>query len=59
MGRSAHAAQRDKLITQIMDDLKAYGVGKETLALDVWDPGLIEGFQNKGTEGHPCRGTDV
>ena len=54
MGRSAHAAQRDKLITQIMDDLKAYGVAKETLALDVWDPGLIEGFQNKGVKVIPA-----
>ena len=48
MGKSAHLAQRNKLVTQIVDDLKDYGVAKETMAIDVWDPGLIEGFQNKG-----------
>lgn len=48
MGRSAHEAQRDKLVTQIVDDLNDYGVAKEALAIDVWDPGLIEGFQSKG-----------
>ena len=32
----------------IVDDLKDYGVANETLAIDVWDPGLVEGFQNKG-----------
>ncbi len=54
MGRSAQQAQRDKLVTQIMDDMKAYGVGKETLAIDVWDPGLIEGFQDKGVKVIPA-----
>lgn len=48
MGRSAHLAQRDKLVTQIIDDLRDYGVANEVLAIDVWDPGLVEGFQSKG-----------
>ncbi|MGA7493994.1 MAG: Xaa-Pro peptidase family protein [Syntrophobacteraceae bacterium] len=48
MGKSAHLAQRDKLVQQIVDDLKAYGVANETVAIDVWDPGLLEGFQSKG-----------
>ncbi len=50
MGKAAHLEQRDKLVTQIIDDMKDYGVGKETLAIDVWDPGLIEGFENKGVK---------
>ena len=54
MGRSGHQAQRDKLVTQIIDDLKEYGVAKETLAMDVWDPGLIEGFQAKGIKVVPA-----
>jgi Xaa-Pro aminopeptidase len=50
MGKSAHLAQRDKLVQQIVDDMKAYGVANETLAIDVWDPGLVEGFQSKGVK---------
>ena len=50
MGKSAQLAQRDKLVTQIMDDMKDYGVANETLALDVWDPVLVEGFQSKGVQ---------
>ena len=55
MGRSAQQAQREKLLTQIIDDLKDYGVAKETLALDVWDPGLVEGFQSKGIKLIPAQ----
>jgi len=48
IGREAQKAQSDKLIKQVVDDLKSYGMDKEPLALDVPDPGLIEGFQNAG-----------
>jgi len=54
MGKSAHLAQRDKLITQIMDDMKACGVANETLAIDAWDPGLVEGFEAKGVNVIPA-----
>jgi Xaa-Pro aminopeptidase len=54
MGKAAQLAQRDKLVTQIMDDMKDYGVANETLAIDVWDPGLVEGFQNKGVKITPA-----
>jgi Xaa-Pro aminopeptidase len=57
MGKAAQMAQRDKLVTQIMDDLKAYGVSNETLAIDVWDPGLLEGFQSKNVKVIP--GTEL
>jgi len=50
MGKEAQLAQRDKLVTQIMDDMKDYGVTNERLAIDIWDPVLVEGFQNKGIE---------
>jgi Xaa-Pro aminopeptidase len=36
------------MVKQIMNDLKEYGVEKERLALDTWDPGLVEGFTNAG-----------
>lgn len=54
MGREAQIAQRNKLITQIMDDLKEYGVAKEVIALDVWDPSLLEGFHDKGVKVIPA-----
>ncbi len=53
MGPEAHIAQRNKLVKQIVDDLKANGVAKEILALDVWDPGLVEGFQKAGIKVSP------
>lgn len=48
IGVDAQKVQRDKLIKQIADDLRSYGMDKEPLALDVPDPGLIEGFQDAG-----------
>lgn len=48
IGPEAQKMQRDKIIKQIVDDLKSYGMDKEVLALDVPDPGLIEGFQGAG-----------
>jgi Xaa-Pro aminopeptidase len=48
IGSEAQKAQREKLVKQVLDDLKAYGMDKEVLALDVTDPSLFEGFQNAG-----------
>jgi len=48
MGPKASIMQRDKMVRQIMDDLKEYGVAKERLALDTWDPGLVEAFTKAG-----------
>jgi len=48
IGPDAQRTQRDKLVKQVIDDLKSYGMDKEVMALDVADPGLIEGFQNAG-----------
>jgi len=48
IGPDAQVMQRDKLVKQVVDDLKSYGMDKEVLAIDVPDPGLIEGFQNAG-----------
>jgi len=48
IGPEAQKMQRDKFVKQIVDDLKSYGMDKEVLAIDVPDPGLIEGFQNAG-----------
>ena len=59
MGRSAHLAQRDKLVTQIMDDMKAYGVANEILAIDAWDPGLIRGIPGQRGQSDPGRRTHV
>ena len=53
IGPDAQKVQRDKLIKQIVDDLKSYGMDKEVLALDVADPGLIEGFQAAGIKVSP------
>ena len=47
MGKAAQLSQRDKLVTQIIDDLKSYGVENEVLALDSWDPALVEGFEKR------------
>jgi len=48
IGREAQAMQRKKLVNQIIDDLKSYGMEKETLALDVADPGIVEEFKKAG-----------
>jgi len=48
IGPDAQNAQRGKMIKQVVDDLKSYGMDKELLAIDVGDPGLIEGFKNAG-----------
>jgi len=50
MGPKASIMQRDKMVRQIMDDLKEYGVAKERLALDTWDPGLVEAFTKAGVK---------
>jgi len=50
MGKEASVRQRDKMVNQIMDDLKEAGVKNERLALDTWDPGLVEGFSKRGIE---------
>jgi Xaa-Pro aminopeptidase len=54
MGKSAHVAQRDKLVTHIMDNMKAYEAARETLAKDVWDRGPIEGLQAEGVKVIPA-----
>ena len=41
-------------VDEIMDDMKAYGVANETLAIDAWDPGLVEGFEAKGVKVIPA-----
>jgi len=48
IGPEAQQMQRDKFVKQVVDDLKSYGMDKEVMAIDVPDPGLIEGFQNAG-----------
>jgi Xaa-Pro aminopeptidase len=48
IGPGAQKKQRDKYVTQIVDDLKSYGMDKEPLALDFADPGIIEGFKSAG-----------
>lgn len=48
IGPEAQAAQLKKMIAQVVDDLKSYGVEKEVLALDVPDPGVIAGFEAAG-----------
>lgn len=53
MGPNYNEVQRDKLVKQIIDDLKEYGVEKEVLALDTWDPALVEGFQKAGMKVSP------
>jgi len=50
MGPKASIQQRDKMVRQILDDLKDYGVAKERLALDTWDPGLVEAFTKAGVK---------
>jgi len=53
MGAQAQAAQREKLTRQIADDLKSYGLANEVLALDFWDPGLVDSFQKLGIKASP------
>lgn len=48
IGPDAQREQRDKLVKQIVDDLRSYGIDKGVLALDVSDPVLIEGLQDAG-----------
>jgi len=48
IGPDAQKKQRDKFIRQIVDDLRSYGMDKEPLALDVLDPGIIQGFEDAG-----------
>ncbi len=48
IGPDAQSAQRKKFVTQIIDDLKSYGVEKEVLALDVADPGIVAAFEEAG-----------
>ncbi|OGK79672.1 MAG: hypothetical protein A2X50_14275 [Candidatus Rokubacteria bacterium GWF2_70_14] len=48
MGPAGHEQQLKKFCQQIVDDLKQAGVEKETLAMDVWDPGIVAEFQRLG-----------
>ncbi len=48
MGRVSWENQRRKFVEQIAGDLKEAGVEKEILALDTWDPGLVEEFTRVG-----------
>ncbi len=53
MGPAGHEQQLKKFCQQIVDDLKEAGVDKETLAMDVWDPGLVAEFQRLGIKVSP------
>lgn len=53
MGPAGHEQQLKKFCQQIADDLKEAGVAKETLAMDVWDPGLVAEFQRLGIKVSP------
>ncbi len=53
MGVGAHAMQRDKMVQQIVDDVRDAGVGQELLAVDTWDLGLVEGLQRAGLQVSP------
>jgi Xaa-Pro aminopeptidase len=58
LGPEAQKEQRDKLIKQIVDDLRSCGVDKEVLALDIGDAGLFEGLKNAGIKVSPV-GTEI
>ena len=58
MGVEAHAMQRNKMVQQIADDVRDAGMGKELLAVDTWDLGLVEGLQREGLRVSPI-GSDV
>ncbi len=53
MGPAGHEQQLKKFCQQIVDDLKQAGVEKETLAMDVWDPGIVAEFQRLGIKVSP------
>ena len=53
MGPAGHEQQLKKFCQQIVDDLKEAGVDKETLAMDVWDPGIVAEFQRLGIKVSP------
>ncbi|MBI4247272.1 MAG: M24 family metallopeptidase [Candidatus Rokubacteria bacterium] len=53
MGPAGHEIQLKKFCQQILDDLKEAGVAGETLAMDVWDPGLVAEFQRLGLRVSP------
>jgi Xaa-Pro aminopeptidase len=50
MGPNAYETQKNKLVRQIVGDLKDLGLDKQPLAIDTYDPGLIEGFRKEGIE---------
>jgi Xaa-Pro aminopeptidase len=58
MGITSWEKQRKKFCEQIANDLKESGVAKEILALDTWDPGLVEEFTRIGIKVAP-RGQEV
>ncbi len=58
MGKASWEKQRAKFCEQIVGDMKEAGVAKETLALDTWDPGLVEEFTRLGVKVVPA-GADV
>lgn len=53
MGKESWERQRKKFCQQIAADLKEAGVAKELLALDTWDPGLVEEFGRIGIKVAP------
>ena len=53
LGPEARKAQTEKLVIQIVDDLKSYNMDKEVLALDFWDLGVVQGLQNAGIKVSP------
>ncbi|MBI2218654.1 MAG: aminopeptidase P family protein [Candidatus Rokubacteria bacterium] len=53
MGPAGHEIQLKKFCQQILDDMKEAGVASETLAMDVWDPGIVAEFQRLGVRVSP------
>lgn len=48
MGPHAWETQRRKMVAQIVGDMEEAGVGGERLALDAWDPTLVDSFERAG-----------
>lgn len=56
MGKGAYEMQRQKFVDQIKADLKDWGLLKEPLGLDFWDPGIVKAFQDEGMDPQPLGG---
>jgi Xaa-Pro aminopeptidase len=54
MGKAGHQLQLRKMVEQIKGDLKANGVLKEPVGIDVYDPMLVEAFKKEGLEITPA-----